>query len=116
MVFVPLSILLTILFKIWAVFILPIYFLAYGFWIKRHTRGLAISSDKLTLKDTTTNSARAHNFVTLWLLEIGALLFVIAGIIILVYKPQKWIAGLLSIVFFGWCAYVFWKMIKAKIS
>lgn len=116
MVFVPLSIILTVLLKIWAVFALPLYFLGYWIWIKKNIEGLAISSAKLTLKDTTTNSARAHNFGTLWLLEISALLFVAAGIIILVYRPQKWIAGLSSIVFFGWCAYIFWKMIRAKKS
>ena len=116
MFFGPLIILLTILFKIWAILGLPLYFLGYTIWIKKQTTGLTVSSEKLTFSDATTNSSRSHNLITLWLAEIGAVLFVIAGIIILVNSPKKWIIGLLGIVFFGLCAYIFGKMIKEKRS
>jgi hypothetical protein len=112
---VPFAIVFSIFLKIWILIIaLPFYFFGYAIWIRQLTRGLEVTSEKLTLSDTTANSARAHNMATLWLLEICSLLFVLAGLFIFATSPQKWITGLSSITFFGISALVFWFMIKKK--
>jgi hypothetical protein len=42
--------------------------------------------------------------VVLWLVEIGSLAFVAAGIFMLVVEPDKWLIAIASIGFFGLCA------------
>jgi hypothetical protein len=99
-------------------YVLPFYIVGYVLWMKKKIKGLPISPDKLTFADTTTNSARSLNLVTLWLLEICALLFVLLGIFVLLTTPitfpKKWFIGLSCILFFGWGMYVFGKVIMAK--
>ncbi len=115
MIFVPLTILCSIFFKIWIAFlILPLYFFGYGIWVNKQTSGLKVSSDKLTLSDTRASSARAHNAATLWILEIVSLLFVLLGTFNLITSPQNWFIAICSILFFGFGAIIFWKMIKTK--
>ncbi len=115
MIFVPLAILCSIFFKIWIAFLLiPLYFFGYGIWVNRQTNGLEVSSDKLTLSDARTSSARSHNMATLWLLEIASLLFVFLGTFNLIISPKNWFVSTCSIIFFGFGAIIFWKMIKTK--
>jgi len=73
-----------------------------------------VSSDKLTLSDTRASSVRSHNVATLWLLEIVSLLFVLLGTFNLITSPQNWLVTTCPILFFGFGAIFFWKMIKAK--
>jgi len=117
MIFVPLAILISIILKGMLGIVIAIslfYILAYALWVNRKTHGLSISSDKFTFADSVSNSARSYNLATLWLLEICAFLFVLAGIAILVARPQQWFIGLSSIILFGWGVYGFGKMIKVK--
>jgi len=115
MIFVPLAILCSIIFNIWIAFLMiPLYFFGYGIWVNRQTSGLEVSSGKLTLSDARASSARSHNMATLWLLEICSLLFIFAGLFILISSPQNWFVAAISILFFGFGAIVFWKMIKTK--
>ena len=99
-------------------YVLPFYIVGYVLWMKKKIKGLPISPDKLTFADTTTNSARSLDLVTLWLLEICAFLFVLLGIFVLLTSPitfpKKWFIGLSCILFFGWGMYVFGKVIMAK--
>ena len=112
----PLAIATTMFLKWWLVllFVFPFYLLAYAIWMNKLTKNFKKSTDKLTLSESTTNSARSHNLTTLWLLEIGSLLFVIVGIFIVITSPKDWYRGILSIAFFGFTGYVGLKMIKAK--
>jgi Na+-translocating ferredoxin:NAD+ oxidoreductase RnfD subunit len=114
MLVVPLAIACSMFTWIGLLVALPLYYVSYAFWVNRLIKGLPTSTEKLTFADSTTGAAQAHNTITLWLLEIGSLLFVLAGIYVLIVKPEKWIIGLSSILFFGFCALVCWRMIEAK--
>jgi hypothetical protein len=48
--------------------------------------------------------AFAQSAIVLWLMEIGTLGFVAAGIFILVATPEHWLTALAGIGFFGLCA------------
>jgi hypothetical protein len=48
--------------------------------------------------------AFAESAIVLWLMEIGSLGFVAAGIFILVATPERWLTALAGIGFFGLCA------------
>jgi hypothetical protein len=50
--------------------------------------------------------ARTHGVVGLWLLLIAALVFVAAGIGMLIIEPHKWLVPLASTGFFGFCAVI----------
>jgi hypothetical protein len=71
--------------------ILPLYFSGYTIWVKKRTAGLAISSVKLTLSDSTGKSARPHNWTTFGFLDIVSFLFVLATISILGHLFAEWV-------------------------
>jgi hypothetical protein len=73
-------------------------------WMRYLLRGLHQSDERLSLQDSMTSQARAHSATGLWLLQIGALVFVALGIVMLVVDPDNWPTALGSIVFFGVCA------------
>ena len=110
------SIATTMFLKWWLVifFVLPLYLCAGAIWTKILTKDFIASTEKLTLDESTTNSARSLNLATLWLFEICSLLFVIAGVFIIVVSPKDRLMGTLSILFFGLCGYIIGKMIKNK--
>ena len=56
-------------------------------WMRYLLRGLRSSDERLSLQDSMTLQARAHSPTGLWLLQIGALVFVALGIFILVVDP-----------------------------
>ena len=82
---------------------------------KRGARGISPAYERLSLADSMTSQARAHSATGLWLLQIGALVFVALGILMLVLDPGNWPVALGSIVFFGFCAgcFVFLQLRKA---
>ena len=51
--------------------------------------------------------ARAESAVVLWSVEIGSLALAAAGVLVLVVAPEKWLAALAGIGFFGACAALF---------
>jgi hypothetical protein len=58
--------------------------------------------------------SRAHSTVSLWLLEIAALVFVGAGALILIVDPSNWLVATASIGFFGLCAVMIARMLLNK--
>ena len=52
--------------------------------------------------------------VVLWLMLVGSLLFVIAGVFMVYHSAENQLIGWAGIIFFGLCAFAFIKMIKAK--
>jgi hypothetical protein len=117
LIVVPLTLLIAIFLKGSPgtfIIVLSLDFIGYSIWMNRKIRGMAVSSIKLTFSDSLERSAHSYNSTILWLLEIGALLFVLVGILILFIIPTKWPIGLSSILIFGFSAYVFWNMIKTK--
>ncbi len=71
--------------------ILPLYFFGCIIWVRKSTRGLAISSNKLTLSDTTNNSPRSYNRATIWFLEVVSFLFILASVFLLGHILAEWV-------------------------
>jgi len=89
----------------------------YQIWIRFLSRGLQQSDEKLSWEESMTSQAVAHNAVTLWLFEIGALVFVGFGILFLVMTSadhRDWLVVLASTIFFGICAVVFACMLVVR--
>jgi hypothetical protein len=92
----------------------------YMVWTLYLLRGMQRSEERLLLKDTMSSQARVYGPVILWLGEIAALAFVVAGIFMLVVDPAgappphglgRTAIALGGIAFFGLCAAVFMRMI-----
>lgn len=86
----------------------------YMIWTRYLLRGLQPSDERLSLQDSMTSQARMHSAVSLWLLEIVALAFVGFGILMIVVDPGNWLIALASIVFFGFCATIFTRMLVLR--
>jgi hypothetical protein len=99
---------------LYTVILLPFLFAWYYFVITKRLKGLSKSDEKLTLKESYTSSAKAHNAVTLWIMLACSVLFVLAGIFILIVNKEEWILALLSITFFGVCGIAIAYMIKQR--
>jgi hypothetical protein len=76
----------------------------YVIWVRFLLRGLKPSTEKLSMQEAVSSQAITHSPVFLWLMEIFSLLFVAAGVLILIFDPGEWLMGLSSIGFFGLCA------------
>ncbi len=110
-----LAIACSLLFNIYVLVLgLALYYVGYAFWVNRLTKGLTLSTSTLTSIDARESAARAHDTATLWFFEIVSLLFVMAGIYVLIVVPQKWIVAMSSVLFGFIGVFVFWKTIKIK--
>lgn len=67
-------------------------------------RGMQPSDERLSLQESLTAQASAHNPTTLWLLEIASLAFVGMGIFLFLAEPDNRLIALATIAFFGFCA------------
>ena len=65
----------------------------------------------MTWRAVQTSQARAFGPVTLWVLEVCAVMFVAGSVFVLVVSPGEWGASVFAIVFFGACAAVLGYMI-----
>jgi hypothetical protein len=83
------------------VVLLPLLLAPYAIWVRAECRQLARATEKLTYSESVAAQARAHSNVGLWTLELAAVLFVGAGLVILIVDPASWLLGLAAIVFFG---------------
>jgi NADH:ubiquinone oxidoreductase subunit 3 (subunit A) len=100
----------------WAanVILIPPLLLWYYLRVKRLLKEVMPTAEKLKFSEAASNSAKSHNLFTLWFLEVCSLLFVLSGLLILFIAPQKWFIGLMSVVFFGACAFSIGYMILAR--
>jgi Ca2+/Na+ antiporter len=73
-------------------------------WMWRVLPRLQRSDEKLSLQESMTSQAQAHGAVMLWVLEIASILFVITGVVMLVFDPGSRLTALACTVFFGLCA------------
>jgi hypothetical protein len=112
----PMDFAIIIFLKWWFIFcfVLPVYLCGYTIWIKKLTKDFAVSAEKLTINEYTTNAARSKNLTTLWICEIIFILGVIAGVFIIIKSPKDWFTGILSILGCGFISYIGGKMIKSK--
>ena len=94
--------------------VVAILLIPYFLWAHVKSRQMQVTQEKLTFKEHELNVTRVHNFLDLWLLELGAIGFVFAGIYILIIAPEKWLIASASILFFGLAAIAFGRMIFVK--
>lgn len=94
--------------------ILPVLIVPYAIWAQFQCRRLRETDEKLTLRESVAVQARAHSTIGLWLLEVGAITFVGAGLLILLLDPSNWLIATGSITFFGLCAVIFARMLISK--
>lgn len=86
----------------------------YTIWIRRQVAGLQPTGETMSFRESSASQARAFGARSLWLLEIGALLFVAAGVFIYVTDPTSRPMALLTLVFFGCCAAVIGYMLVVR--
>jgi hypothetical protein len=84
-------------------------------YVRRMTRGLPYSDERLTYRESVQNSLRGHSKHGLVLLAIVSAVFVVLGVFILSLDPAAnlWLA-LALILFFGLCLAVFLVMVILK--
>ena len=61
-----------------------------------------------------TTQARMHGAAALWSMLVISLVFVAAGIGMLIFEPHKWLVALASTAFFVVCAVVAVRMIVLR--
>jgi len=110
----PIIILATQFRMLVGIVVIMIDLIPYSLWAYAKSRQMTEAKEKLTLKENTSNMAREQSWIGLWLLELGAIGFVLAGIFIIIKDPKNWMIALASILFFGLAAVVFGKMITDK--
>ncbi len=76
----------------------------YLIWMWRVLPRLQRSDEKLSLQESMTSQAQAHGAVVLWVLGIASIVFVVAGVAMLVFDPGNRITALACTAFFGLCA------------
>jgi hypothetical protein len=75
---------------------------------------LKVSGERMSLQESMTAQAHAHDVVVLWLLEIVAFAFVGCGIFIFVVDSSHWLVALTSTIFFGLCAAKITRMLVLR--
>jgi hypothetical protein len=110
----PLLILATRLQFLAGLVVVAILVIPYFLWAHVKSRNMQVSQEKLTFKENTLNMARELSWIGLWLLELSAIGFVLAGVFILITDLKNWMIALASILFFGLAAAIFGKMIAVK--
>ncbi len=100
----------------WSFLLLPILGAWFHLKTKNLVAGCPLSEDRLTLKESYSNSAAGHNKLMLWLVFIFSTLFVVAGIWIAANatSSSQMFFGLASAIFFGTCGTAFGYMLKVK--
>ncbi len=73
----------------------------YAVWSQYLLRRRQRSDERLSLQEAMASRARLLSPVVLWLVEIGALAFVGAGVLIFIVDPRNRLIALVAIVFFG---------------
>jgi hypothetical protein len=78
----------------------------------RMLRGLETTTVRLTLAESYSTSARAHNVVILWVMLICSALFVVGGTLLVI--DGRLFVGVLSIILFGACGVAIGYMIRSR--
>jgi hypothetical protein len=89
-----------------AVILVALSWIYYAVWTSFEVRKLQRTDEKLTYGEGMTNMAVLMPGWLLWPCAILSLLFVVAGIVMLITEPSRWMVALGTIVFFGLCTVV----------
>jgi hypothetical protein len=90
-----------------AAIIAAVVLIFYAIWSRHQAAGLQPAEETMSFREASMSQARAYGPRYLWAMEIGALLFVVAGIFIYATDPTGGPIALLAVAFFGFCAVVF---------
>ena len=116
MVTLPIIILVQITVGFWFNLIsITIYYIIHYFYVKKITKNLQRSDEKLTTSEVIKNSTKSHNFTTLILLATISIAFTLIGFYALTKEQYFAIAGLI-IGFFGLGSILTGYMIFTKIK
>jgi Ca2+/Na+ antiporter len=96
---------------VWSVIAVALLIALYVVWAVYQLRRLPPADERLSLEESMTSQAVRHNAAVLWLMQIVSLVFVAAGILMLVLDPGNWLVALAATIFFGLCAAVFARML-----
>ena len=90
----------------------------YVIWVRRQVASLQPAGEAMSFRESSLSQARAYGARKLWIMEIGALLLMAAGVFLYVSYPAKRPMALLTVIFFGCCAAVIGYMlvIRGRIS
>jgi len=113
MVVLPVATGAAIFLKWIALLALPLIIIPYILRVRRWTRSLPTTDERLTARESFEAQAVMHSPVMLWVLLVISLVFVVGGAAILISGGDVF-AGLSSLLFFGCCAGVFAFMIAAR--
>jgi hypothetical protein len=94
--------------------VIAAWMVAYLVWTFYALRGTRQSDVKFPLLERIEAQARVIGPVTLWMLEIGALVFVAGGFLMLIVDPGRWLVAAAGIVFFGAGAVKFGYMLVLR--
>ena len=86
----------------------------YVAWVAWRLRGLEPSNERLTRREAMTTQARTHSVLFLWFGGICSFGFVAAGVFMLTVDPDRWLVAGGAILFFGFCAFQFARMIRLR--
>ena len=86
----------------------------YAAWARHTVRGLNPSDETLSLDESMTSQAITHHAAFLWAAVVVSLLFVVAGIVMLVLDPEEWLTTGAAIIFFGLCALSISRMLVLR--
>ena len=102
-----------VLLKWFALAVVPFVAVPYVLWLRRWTRILPTTDERMTFRESFEAQAAAHSPAMLCVLLVISLAFVLAGAAI-VMSGRDILTGLSCAVFFGCCAAVFGFMISAR--
>jgi hypothetical protein len=92
--------------------LIPVLMLVYGVGALSLTRRLLTSGERLRLTESLANSGRTHSRAVLWSLFIVSVLFVVAGIGMILDRQVG--MGSLGILVFGVCGTAFDYMLRTR--
>lgn len=103
----------------WLFLSAPLLTVWYHFSLKSLLHSCPYSEEKLTLKDSLTNSAAKYNKFTLYLSIIGSVVFVLSSLLVVINQPEslpfQYIVGCwFGMFFFGACAAASVYVLKVK--
>ncbi len=93
--------------------VIPILVFPYLFMLRKWTRGLQTTDEKLTFKESYEAQAKHHHPATLWAMLVGSLLFALGSALAL-GSAEHFLFGLVGLALFGACSVIFAWMLIAR--
>jgi len=72
-------------------FLLPLFYLWYFLTFARLLKGLAVTGERLTLRESFSSSAKSHSIVNLWMMLIFSIILVLGAFALVLYAPDAWL-------------------------